>query len=339
MPAASVTFRRTVHHWLVSGLDLATGETRWTTEVHTGVPRSSHHLKNTFASETPVTDGELIYVTVRQRRPLCAWTSRAASGGRVSSRPCRRGTAGARRRRRCVHEGRVYLVVDNEDQSYLSALSAETGAELMAGSIVTRAATGRPRSSGRTSVRTEIVTTGTDMVRSYDLDGQPPLGARRHVERSSSRPRPHGARPPLHRVRLSRRLPPTGVCDPSGRHRQHHVSMRTSSVERAHRLVPRPGRLVSSLAARLRGLLLHPARPRHDDLPRCTHRGGDVRPPAHRGRRGLHRVAVGLQRQDLRVERRGDDLRHRGGAGVPGDRAERPRESSPWPRPPSWTTA
>ena len=42
-----------VHHWLVYGLDLETGEPRWRTEVHSGVPRTSHHLKNTFASETP----------------------------------------------------------------------------------------------------------------------------------------------------------------------------------------------------------------------------------------------------------------------------------------------
>ena len=46
-----------VHHWLVYGLDLETGETRWTREVHSGVPDSPHHLKNTFGSETPVTDG------------------------------------------------------------------------------------------------------------------------------------------------------------------------------------------------------------------------------------------------------------------------------------------
>ena len=50
-----------VHHWMVYAMDVATGELRWQREVHAAVPATSHHLKNTFASETPVTDGERLY--------------------------------------------------------------------------------------------------------------------------------------------------------------------------------------------------------------------------------------------------------------------------------------
>ena len=50
-----------VHHWIVYAVDVATGALQWERDVHTGVPTGSHHLKNTFASETPVTDGQRIY--------------------------------------------------------------------------------------------------------------------------------------------------------------------------------------------------------------------------------------------------------------------------------------
>ena len=159
-----------VHHWLVYALDLETGAPRWRTEVHAGVPATSHHLKNTYASETPVTDGEHVYVlfgnvglyalgfdgTVRWSRDLPPAETRNGWGTAASP---------------VLHDGRVHLVVDSEEQSYLMALSAETGAELWR--------TDRDEGTNWSTPyvwahdgRTEIVTTGTDRVRSYDLAGR-----------------------------------------------------------------------------------------------------------------------------------------------------------------------
>ena len=50
------------HRFAVYCLDLETGRIVWEKEVHRGVPQHGHHLKNTLASETPVTDGERVYV-------------------------------------------------------------------------------------------------------------------------------------------------------------------------------------------------------------------------------------------------------------------------------------
>ena len=158
-----------VHRWLVYGLDLESGEPRWRTEVHAGVPRSSHHLKNTFASETPVSDGERFYVLFGN----VGLYALGADGAVLWSRelPVARtrngwGTAASP----VFHDGRLYLVVDNEEQSYLAVLSPETGAEIWR--------TNRDEGSNWSTPfvwehagRTEIVTTGTDRVRSYDLDG------------------------------------------------------------------------------------------------------------------------------------------------------------------------
>ncbi len=158
-----------VHHWLVYGLDLETGEPRWRTEVHSGVPRTSHHLKNTFASETPVSDGERFYALFGN----VGLYALGPDGSVLWSRelpPARTRNGWGTAASPVLHEGRLYLVVDNEEQSYLAALSAETGAEVWR--------TARDEGSNWSTPfvwehaqRTEIVTTGTDRIRSYDLDG------------------------------------------------------------------------------------------------------------------------------------------------------------------------
>jgi len=50
-----------LHHWLVAAIDFESGDVLWTTEVHAGEPDFDRHLKNTYASSTPVTDGERVY--------------------------------------------------------------------------------------------------------------------------------------------------------------------------------------------------------------------------------------------------------------------------------------
>ncbi|MYI74291.1 MAG: PQQ-binding-like beta-propeller repeat protein [Acidobacteria bacterium] len=157
------------HRWLVYGIDAATGAVRWEREVHRGVPAVSRHLKNTYASETPVTDGEHIYAYFGNVGLFCL----DMEGRVVWSRPFEPvatragwGTASSP----VLHGNRVYVVNDNEEQSYLLALSKETGAELWR----------VDRDEGTNwstpyvwehEQGTEIITTGTDRVRSYDLEG------------------------------------------------------------------------------------------------------------------------------------------------------------------------
>ncbi len=158
-----------VHHWVVYGVDLDTGEIRWETVLHRGAPSQSKHLKNSYASETPVTDGERLYVYFGNVGVFCLdldgrelWSVewppvRTRSGWGTGASPV-------------LHDGRLYVVNDNDEQSFITALSAETGAELWR----------TPRDEGtnwstpyvwENEIRTEIVTTGTDRVRSYSLNG------------------------------------------------------------------------------------------------------------------------------------------------------------------------
>jgi outer membrane protein assembly factor BamB len=50
------------HRRMVYCLDFKTGKILWSRELHRGVPLTSHHPKNSFAAETPVTDGQRLFV-------------------------------------------------------------------------------------------------------------------------------------------------------------------------------------------------------------------------------------------------------------------------------------
>src|ERR1043165_873350 len=52
---------KATHHWLILCLDLASGRELWRQEAHSGAAPTRLHVKNTYASETPVTDGERVY--------------------------------------------------------------------------------------------------------------------------------------------------------------------------------------------------------------------------------------------------------------------------------------
>ncbi len=49
-------------HYYLFCIDLKSGKQLWKKEYHTGKPPGGRHRKNSFASETPVTDGKHIYV-------------------------------------------------------------------------------------------------------------------------------------------------------------------------------------------------------------------------------------------------------------------------------------
>src|SRR5438128_1644411 len=48
--------------WVVYDIDYKTGKVRWERQVLAGVPSLPTHVKNSYASETPSTDGERVYV-------------------------------------------------------------------------------------------------------------------------------------------------------------------------------------------------------------------------------------------------------------------------------------
>jgi outer membrane protein assembly factor BamB len=161
--------------YMVYAIDAATGRVRWQQEAHRARPSGGRHRKNTYASETPFTDGERVYAYFGQNVGLFAYSLDGKLLWKKHWPPqpiyLDFGTASSP----TVHDGRVYLLHDSEADSHITALDARTGDEIWR---TARPNTGMPKSSWTTpfvwknAVRTEIVTTGHGMVLAYDLDGR-----------------------------------------------------------------------------------------------------------------------------------------------------------------------
>jgi outer membrane protein assembly factor BamB len=170
MAAGDLSRSTDPHRWFVYDIDFKTGKIRWQREVQQAAPTHTRHQKNSLASETPATDGERVYAyfsfaglfafdmngTPLWSKPMDAVKTRSGWGGAASP---------------IVHRGRVYIVNDNDERSFIAAYDGRTGAELWR--VV------REEGSNWTTpfiwehkLRTEIVTAGTGKIRSYGLDGQ-----------------------------------------------------------------------------------------------------------------------------------------------------------------------
>jgi len=158
------------HRWVVLCLDARTGKTLWERTAHEGKPEQARHIKNSHASETPATDGERVYAlfgnvgvyaydldgNLAWSRKLESFKTRAGWGTAASP---------------VVHKGRVYLVKDNEENSYCLALDAKSGKEVWRVDRDEKSNWATPF-VWETPGRTELITCGTKRVRSYDLDGK-----------------------------------------------------------------------------------------------------------------------------------------------------------------------
>jgi outer membrane protein assembly factor BamB len=159
-----------IHHWVVLCLDWDTGKLLWQREVHKGPPASTVHVKNTYASETPVTDGKHVLAYFGNVGIFCfdmegkelwskKWNSfKTANGWGTAASPV-------------LHKDRLYVVNDNEEKSFLVALDAATGKDIwrIERDEKSNWATPFVWESGE---RTELITCGSKRARAYDLDGK-----------------------------------------------------------------------------------------------------------------------------------------------------------------------
>jgi outer membrane protein assembly factor BamB len=158
------------HQWKVLCFDLSSGQKIWEQTAHSAVPAKPHHIKNTLASETPTTDGERIYayfgnvglfVYDMDGKPL--WSKlfpprETRYGWGTGTSPL-------------LYEDRVYIVNDNEEQSYFVALDKKTGEEKLRIDREDEKTNYSTPFVWKNNVRTEFVTSGIGWSRSYDLEG------------------------------------------------------------------------------------------------------------------------------------------------------------------------
>ena len=146
-------------------IDADTGDRVWECTVKKGKPPLPRHSTNTYATETPVTDGSRIYAyfgmngvhcldmtgNLVWQKDLGAYEMRAGWG--TASSPT-------------LLENRLFIQVDNEKQSFLTALDTKSGQQLWRVDRDERSQYSSPI-IWRNSVRNELILGGM-VYRSYD---------------------------------------------------------------------------------------------------------------------------------------------------------------------------
>ncbi len=168
-------------HYFLYCYDLKTGAVTWKKEFYTGHPPGGRHRKNSFTSETPVTDGKLVYVYISN---LGLWAF-DLKGKQIWKTPIEAnpiylnfGTGGST----ALQGNQLLLVSDNQKQQYAAAFDKRTGKQLWRSNRDLGPKDKGPEMSMRSgwatpfiwtnSQRTEMVTVGPGTAVSYDLEGK-----------------------------------------------------------------------------------------------------------------------------------------------------------------------
>ena len=156
---------RTNYRWDVVCLQAGSGELLWRKSPRSGRPPLPRHSSNTYATETPITDGERVYAyfgmiglycydmagNLQWEKDLDSYEMRAGWG--TSSSPV-------------LFDGKLFLQVDNEQQSFITALDAKTGQEVWRVNRDERSQYSTPI-IWRNGLRNELIAGGM-IYRSYD---------------------------------------------------------------------------------------------------------------------------------------------------------------------------
>jgi len=156
---------KATYRWKVFCLDGATGRILWEQTAREGRPSIPIHRSNTYASETPVTDGHRLIAYFGMAGLFCydldgrlLWKKELGSyptqyGWGTGSSPVLHGT-------------QLFVQVDNEESSFLVAFDKETGDEAWRVERDERSNWSTPF-IWTNGLRTELITAGGNKVRSY----------------------------------------------------------------------------------------------------------------------------------------------------------------------------
>lgn len=161
----------TSFNFTVLCLNRKTGEELWRKMAIEQIPHEGHHGDNNFASESPTTDGKRLYCYFGSAGVFCF----DLEGNQLWERDLGKLKMQASLGEGCspvLHDGKLVIVRDNKDESYLVVLDASNGEEIWR---VDRDETGSwatPRILDYDGI-TQVITSGANMIRSYNLaDGK-----------------------------------------------------------------------------------------------------------------------------------------------------------------------
>ncbi len=159
-----------IHHWMVYCFSLETGGELWKHEAKSGRPVVARHPKSSYAAETPTTDGERLYVLFGDVGLYCYdLDGRPLWSHEIEPKKTNLDYGAASSP--VVHDGQVFVVYDNLEESWIAAFDAETGNQNWKIHRDETHSWATPL-VWVTEDRAEIVVTGRKKNRSYALNGE-----------------------------------------------------------------------------------------------------------------------------------------------------------------------
>jgi outer membrane protein assembly factor BamB len=162
-----ITPPQNYHQFVVMCIDRQTGETMWQRTAADVVPHEGHHETNTFASSSPITDGQHVYAFFGSRGIHCY---------DLNGNPIWDKDLGDMRTRFSFGEGSspalygdtLVITWDHEGDSFIVALDARNGNEKWRQPRDEVSTWSTPLVVGGGG-RTQVITSGDNAIRSYDL--------------------------------------------------------------------------------------------------------------------------------------------------------------------------
>jgi outer membrane protein assembly factor BamB len=163
---------RSPQRWMIYALDKRTGKILWERVAHEGVPREKRHIKSTYASSTPATDGRIVVAWFGSQgvfaydvngRFLWKVDLGRLNLGAYDIPTYEWGTASSP----IIWNNLVILQCDTQDDSFLLALEADTGKQVWKTERDELPSWGTP-TVAMTSAGPELVTNASNYVRGYD---------------------------------------------------------------------------------------------------------------------------------------------------------------------------
>ena len=124
---------RSRQRWMIYAIDKRTGKIVWERVAHEGEPIDKRHIKSTYASATPATDGRIVVAWFGSQGVYAYDVERHTSSGRSISAASTSAPTTFRRYEwgpassPIIWNGLVILQCDTQADSFLLALKADTG--------------------------------------------------------------------------------------------------------------------------------------------------------------------------------------------------------------------
>ncbi len=157
-----------VHQWKLIAVDLKSGKILWDRVAYEGAPKEKRHIKSTYNSSTPATNGKIIvtyfgsqgvFAFDMEGKPLWKRDLGRMNVGAYDLPEYEWGTASSP----IIYKDLVIVQCDQQKDSFLIAMQASTG------EVVWRTPREELPSWGTPAVhRGELVTNGSNFVRGYD---------------------------------------------------------------------------------------------------------------------------------------------------------------------------